>query len=64
MENKEAVVGEGLLSKLVALRRDIHQHPEIGFKEFRTQGLIKQTLLDAGIEPSAIKVIRITYYNN
>ncbi len=31
-----------------ALRRDIHQHPEIGFEEFRTGALVAQRLQDWG----------------
>ena len=31
-----------------ALRRDIHQHPEIGFEEFRTSALVAQRLQDWG----------------
>ena len=28
----------------VALRRDIHQHPELGYEEFRTADLVAQRL--------------------
>jgi amidohydrolase len=35
---------------LVAIRRDIHQHPEPGFQEKRTSALIEQTLKRLGIE--------------
>lgn len=34
----------------IGLRRRIHQHPEIGFKEYETTKLIKQELASYGIE--------------
>ncbi|MEO1008778.1 MAG: amidohydrolase [Planctomycetota bacterium] len=36
--------------RLAALRRDIHAHPELGFAEHRTAGLIAKELADLGIE--------------
>lgn len=39
-----------LTSELVRLRRDIHQHPELGFREFRTAALVVDTLNEIGIE--------------
>ncbi|MDT7515838.1 M20 aminoacylase family protein [Rhodoferax mekongensis] len=33
-----------------ALRRDLHQHPEIGFQEFRTSDIVAQRLRDWGYE--------------
>lgn len=35
--------------ELVAIRRDLHEHPEIGFQEVRTSGIIKKFLKDNGI---------------
>ena len=35
---------------LTAIRRDIHAHPEIGFEEVRTSGLVAQKLESWGIE--------------
>jgi hippurate hydrolase len=35
---------------LVALRRDLHQHPELGFEERRTSGIIAKLLESYGIE--------------
>ncbi|MCW2481532.1 M20 aminoacylase family protein [Candidatus Symbiopectobacterium sp. NZEC135] len=39
-----------LLPELTALRRQIHQHPEIGFEEWQTARLIASTLTQWGIE--------------
>ncbi len=39
-----------LLPALVAFRRDIHAHPELGFQEHRTAGLVAAALKDIGLE--------------
>jgi amidohydrolase len=36
--------------ELTAIRRDIHAHPEIGFEEMRTSGLVAEKLAAWGIE--------------
>ena len=36
---------------LVAVRHDIHRHPELGFEEHRTQGLVLDWLSARGYEP-------------
>ena len=41
--------------KLVALRQLLHTHPEGGFKEFRTQKKIRETLVHLGFKPEEIK---------
>ena len=40
-----------LLPKLRKIRHDIHQHPEIGFREERTQALVRTWLQDHGYTP-------------
>ena len=39
-----------LADQIVAWRRDIHTHPELGFQEFRTAKLVAETLTAFGIE--------------
>ncbi len=36
--------------KLIAWRRDIHQHPELGNREFRTAKLVAEHLISLGLE--------------
>lgn len=40
-----------LLPRLRQIRHDIHQHPELGFREKRTQGLVRSWLVDHGYAP-------------
>lgn len=37
------------LEAMIALRRDLHAHPELGFEEVRTSGLVAGLLEEAGI---------------
>jgi amidohydrolase len=41
---------EAVLPKVVAWRRDIHQHPELGFQETRTSQLVAAHLRSLGLE--------------
>ncbi len=41
---------EALRDELIARRRDLHQHPEIAFEEFRTAGIVAEELNALGLE--------------
>jgi amidohydrolase len=41
---------EAFTPELIAIRRDIHAHPEIGFEEVRTSGIVAEKLAEWGIE--------------
>jgi hippurate hydrolase len=41
---------EDLLPALVALRRDLHAHPELAFEERRTSSVVAAALRDCGLE--------------
>lgn len=43
---KEAV---NIKDELIVMRRDFHEHPELGFEEYRTSGIIKEFLTKEGI---------------
>src|SRR6201994_2631538 len=41
---------QGFADDLTAIRRDLHAHPEIGFEEVRTSGIVAEKLSQWGIE--------------
>jgi amidohydrolase len=41
---------EALYGEMVAMRRDFHQHPELGFEETRTARIVAENLAAAGLE--------------
>ncbi len=47
-ENQNAIAA--LLPELIAIRRDIHRHPETGFEERRTAAIVAERLESWGIE--------------
>jgi len=42
----------GLQGELTEIRRDLHRHPELGFEENRTQGVVRAWLERHGYQPS------------
>ncbi|MFJ3638837.1 amidohydrolase [Streptomyces sp. NPDC090108] len=48
------VLSETLHAELVAFRRDLHMHPELGNQEFRTTAAIKERLERAGLRPRVL----------
>ncbi|MCI3275948.1 amidohydrolase [Streptomyces cylindrosporus] len=47
---------EALRAELVAFRRDLHMHPELGNQEFRTTAAIKARLEKAGLKPRVLAI--------
>ncbi|MEU6630599.1 amidohydrolase [Streptomyces parvus] len=45
-----------LREELIAFRRDLHMHPELGNQEFRTTAAIKDRLEKAGLKPQVLAV--------
>ncbi len=39
------------VEQLIAVRRDLHMHPEVGFEEVRTSGVVAAKLKAMGLEP-------------
>jgi len=47
-------LSEPLRAELIAFRRDLHMHPELGNQEFRTTAAIKARLEAAGLRPKVL----------
>ncbi|MEU7280183.1 amidohydrolase [Streptomyces sp. NPDC045431] len=45
---------DALRAELIAFRRDVHMHPELGFQEFRTTAALKTRLEAAGLRPRVL----------
>lgn len=45
-----ALMNAATLAELTELRRDLHAHPELGFEEHRTAGIVADRLRAAGLE--------------
>ena len=43
-------LAQQLAPDIIAWRRDFHQHPELGFQEFRTAGIVARHLTALGVE--------------
>ncbi|MEU6535151.1 amidohydrolase [Streptomyces sp. NPDC047000] len=50
------ILSEELFAELVAFRRDLHMHPELGNQEFRTTAVIKARLEKAGLRPRVLGI--------
>ncbi|OLZ71071.1 N-acyl-L-amino acid amidohydrolase [Streptomyces sp. IMTB 2501] len=48
------MLSEALHAELIAFRRDLHMHPELGNQEFRTTAAIKERLERAGLRPRVL----------
>src|SRR6056297_3320382 len=51
-EVKERI--RALEGELVALRRDFHAHPELGFEEFRTASIVEEYLRQLGLATTRV----------
>ncbi|MEU5977166.1 amidohydrolase [Streptomyces sp. NPDC047315] len=52
--NLPGTLSEPLRAELIAFRRDLHMHPELGNQEFRTTAAIKARLELAGLAPRVL----------
>ncbi|MEU5821648.1 amidohydrolase [Streptomyces sp. NPDC047803] len=53
-ENLPGALSDALRAELIAFRRDLHMHPELGKQEFRTTAAIKDRLERAGLVPRVL----------
>jgi amidohydrolase len=49
-------LSESLRTELIAFRRDLHMHPELGNQEFRTTAALKARLELAGLAPEVLAI--------
>ena len=49
-------LSEPLRDELIAFRRDLHMHPELGNQEFRTTAALKARLEQAGLRPRVLSI--------
>jgi amidohydrolase len=49
-------LSESLRAELIAFRRDLHMHPELGNQEFRTTAALKARLEQAGLAPRVLAI--------
>src|SRR6476659_6523507 len=47
---------DALRAELIAFRRDLHMHPELGNQEFRTTAALKARLEQAGLRPRVLDI--------
>ena len=50
----EPALPHDLRAELIAFRRDLHRHPELGRQEFRTTEKVRARLADAGLDPRVL----------
>src|SRR6476659_2564108 len=50
LKNKASVAADKIESKVIAWRRDFHEHPELGNSEVRTAAIVAKHLQSLGIE--------------
>ena len=53
MDEKIRMEIEGLREELEAIYKDIHRHPELGFTEYRTAGIVENYLRECGLAVTA-----------
>ncbi|RMI45590.1 amidohydrolase [Streptomyces triticirhizae] len=53
-ESTPTTLDDALRAELIAFRRDLHRHPELGNQEVRTTAVIKERLERAGLAPRVL----------
>ena len=43
-------ISSTIISEIISIRRDIHQHPELGFHEYRTSAIVSDFLKSLGLK--------------